>query len=297
MQKRCRPAERAKQAQSHQLITDKPRTKALLKLLLKRSSQLMTDKPRAKALLKPLSTKYTGLSQCLKGSKSVLLWKCQLCWKDAFRQKCKIAWVLGSGGFFNKWIIHMVIAHDAMLTNDEWCTKLLMNDCIVFVCEFIELDSCLVGPRRYPEQWICFPSDYWSNGHSWPNDPLQRRGLDRPIFNPRRCRRLIDWLKTVQDKSENLHDMHIVILLCKKWPHSVWGKESSNRICECEFQRRISLRAISLWANPRAMRPAKTPLRLRCEHLKAERTLCDRVEICVASYYGSGGGKRRFHDS
>ena len=35
------------------------------------------------------------------------------------------------------------------------CTKLLMNDCNVFVCEFIELDSCLVGPRRYPDQWIC----------------------------------------------------------------------------------------------------------------------------------------------
>jgi len=37
--------------------------------------------------------------------------------------------------------------------NDD-CTKLLMNVCIVFVCEFefIERDSCLVGLRRYPEQ-------------------------------------------------------------------------------------------------------------------------------------------------
>ena len=97
-----------------------------------------------------------------------------LCWKDAFTQKWRIARVIGSGGFLNKWIIHMLIAHDAMLTNDEWCTKLLMDDCIVFVCEFIELDSCLVGPRRYPEQWICFTSDYWSNGLSWPNDPFKR---------------------------------------------------------------------------------------------------------------------------
>ena len=34
-------------------------------------------------------------------------------------------------------------------------TRTKMNDCIVFVCEFIDLDSCLVGPRRYPEQWVC----------------------------------------------------------------------------------------------------------------------------------------------
>ena len=26
------------------------------------------------------------------------------------------------------------------------CTKILMIDCIMFVCEFIDLDSCLVGP-------------------------------------------------------------------------------------------------------------------------------------------------------
>ena len=32
------------------------------------------------------------------------------------------------------------------------CTELLMNDCIVFVCEFIGLESCLVGPRRYEEE-------------------------------------------------------------------------------------------------------------------------------------------------
>ena len=25
----------------------------------------------------------------------------------------------------------------------------------VRLCEFIELDSCLVGPRRYPERCIC----------------------------------------------------------------------------------------------------------------------------------------------
>ena len=53
--------------------------------------------------------------------------------------------------FLNKWIIHMLIAHDAVRTNDEWCTKLLMNDCIVFDWEFIELESCLVGPIRYQE--------------------------------------------------------------------------------------------------------------------------------------------------
>ena len=41
----------------------------------------------------------------------------------------------------------------AMLTYDsEWCTKLLVNDCVVFVCEFTELDSCLIGLRRYPAQ-------------------------------------------------------------------------------------------------------------------------------------------------
>ena len=32
--------------------------------------------------------------------------------------------------------------------------------CIVFVCEFIELDSCLVGPKRYPwgqnSEYVCF---------------------------------------------------------------------------------------------------------------------------------------------
>ena len=30
----------------------------------------------------------------------------------------------------------------------------LTNDCIVFVCEFIEFESCLFGPRRYPEQFV-----------------------------------------------------------------------------------------------------------------------------------------------
>ena len=44
-----------------------------------------------------------------------------------------------------------------------------MIDCIVFVCEFVDLDSCLVGPRRYeeeeeeefyPEQFLCLTSDY-----------------------------------------------------------------------------------------------------------------------------------------
>ena len=36
-------------------------------------------------------------------------------------------------------------------------TKTLMNDCIVFVCEFIDLDFCLVGPRRYHNRgFVCF---------------------------------------------------------------------------------------------------------------------------------------------
>ena len=46
-----------------------------------------------------------------------------------------------------------------MALNDN-LYQILMIDCIVFVCEFIDLDSCLVGPRRYPEQFLCLTSDY-----------------------------------------------------------------------------------------------------------------------------------------
>ena len=33
-----------------------------------------------------------------------------------------------------------------------------IDECMHCVClyEFIELKSCLVGPRRYSEQWFCF---------------------------------------------------------------------------------------------------------------------------------------------
>ena len=51
----CRPAERAKQAQSHQLMTNKPRAKALLKLLLTDSTsglkRLLKGFPRADPIL------------------------------------------------------------------------------------------------------------------------------------------------------------------------------------------------------------------------------------------------------
>ena len=44
-----------------------------------------------------------------------------------------------------------------MILNDNFCTKLLMNDCIVFVCEFIEVDSCLIGANQtVNSEFVCF---------------------------------------------------------------------------------------------------------------------------------------------
>ena len=37
------------------------------------------------------------------------------------------------------------------------CTKTLINNCIVFVCEFIELDFCLVAPGgTQNSEFVCF---------------------------------------------------------------------------------------------------------------------------------------------
>lgn len=40
-------------------------------------------------------------SQAYAALTSVLLWKCYYYWKDAFMQKGRTAWVIGSGSFLN----------------------------------------------------------------------------------------------------------------------------------------------------------------------------------------------------
>ena len=47
--------------------------------------------------------------------------------------------------------VNLYILQLLMALNDD-SHKILIKSCIVFVCEFIELDSGLIGPRRYPEQ-------------------------------------------------------------------------------------------------------------------------------------------------
>ena len=84
---------------------------------------------------------------------SVLLWKCHLCWKDAFTQKCRIAWVIGSGGFLNMWIIHMLIAHDAMLAYDSewWMMHQAIDAWLHCVCLWIHWTGLLFGwPQKVP---------------------------------------------------------------------------------------------------------------------------------------------------
>ena len=55
-----------------------------------------------------------------------------------------------------------------MVTHGSECTKTLLKNCIVFVCEFTELGSCLVGPGGTQNSefvcCLCLTSHYQSNG-------------------------------------------------------------------------------------------------------------------------------------